>query len=195
MAPTIIHPSLTTKKQPSSPSPSNGGTLTCHCSTAPVRVNLSSNVLHNHFCGCSKCWKPQGSLFSLVAVVPRDNLSITANGHKLFIVDKSAAIQRYACKDCRVHLFGRIEVDHAFKGLDFVHTELGEDKDAWQKPQFAAFVSSVIEQGFEPDKMGEVRGAFRNQGLECYDVLSPELMDLIAAFTARKNGATPSSKL
>ena len=28
---------------------------------------------HNHVCGCTKCWKPSGALFSQVAVVPRDN--------------------------------------------------------------------------------------------------------------------------
>ena len=85
-------------------------------------------------------------------------------------------------------MFGRIEVDHAFKGLDFVHAELGDEKDKWQKPQFAAFVSSIIEQGFEPEKMGDVRAAFQKQGLQSYDCLSPDLMDMIAAHTAKKSG-------
>ena len=85
-------------------------------------------------------------------------------------------------------MFGRIEADHAFKGLDFVHVELGDERDKWQKPLFAAFVSSIIEQGFEPGKMGEVRAKFQEQGLQSYDCLSPELMDLIAAHTAKKAG-------
>lgn len=112
---------------------------------------------------------------------------MTAHPEKLEIVDKSAAIQRNRCKKCGVHLFGRIEIDHPFKGLDFVHVELS-DKKGWQEPQFAAFVSSIIEQGFNPDCMGEVRGKFKSVGLETYDTLSPTLMDLIAAYTAKKAG-------
>jgi S-(hydroxymethyl)glutathione synthase len=138
--------------------------------------------------GCSKCWKPTNALFSVVGVVPRDKLRVTSGENKLTIVDKSAVIQRNACKDCGVHMFGRIEVDHAFKGLDFVHSELGSEQDKWQKPQFAAFVSSIIEQGFEPEKMGDVRAAFQKQGLQSYDCLSPDLMDMIAAHTAKKSG-------
>merc|ERR1712137_374533 len=166
----------------------NGGKLRCKCKSQPVEVTLDSNVAFNHACGCSKCWKPSGSLFSVVGVVPRDKLSVTSNSNKLTIVDKSAVIQRNACKDCGVHMFGRIEVDHAFKGLDFVHAELGSEQDKWQKPQFAAFVSSIIEQGFEPEKMGDVRAAFQKQGLQSYDCLSPDLMDMIAAHTAKKSG-------
>lgn len=156
-----------------------GGKLHCLCSSDPVEVTLGSNVLFNHACGCSKCWKPKGALFSVVAVVPRDKLSVTANGSKLHIIDQSAVIQRNACKDCGAHLFGRIEVDHAFKGLDFVHAELS-DEQGWAEPQFAAFVSSIIEQGFDPEKMEDVRKKFKSAGLETYDCLSPTLMDLIA---------------
>jgi S-(hydroxymethyl)glutathione synthase len=118
---------------------------------------------------------------------------VSANAHKLHVIDAAAAIQRHACKDCGVHLFGRIEQEHAFKGLDFVHVELS-DETGWQEPQFAAFVSSVIEQGFEPSGMDGVREKFRKEGLETYDVLSPALMDLIATFTAKKSGKL-SSKL
>ena len=131
--------------------------------------------------------KPSGALFSIVGVVPRDSLSVTSNESKLKIVDESAAIQRHACSECGAHLFGRIEQDHPFKGLDFVHVELSDDK-GWQEPQFAAFVSSIIEQGFDPEKMGDVRGKFKSVGLETYDCLSPALMDLIASFTAKKAG-------
>jgi S-(hydroxymethyl)glutathione synthase len=166
----------------------SGGKLYCHCPTRKVEVTLSSNIAHNHFCGCSKCWKPSGALFSVVGVIPRDALRVTAHGDKLKVVDSSAAIQRHACKDCGVHLFGRIEDDHAFKGLDFVHTELS-DSGGWQEPQFAAFVSSVIEQGFvEPEEMDRVRERFAKVGLKTYDVLSPGLMDLISAFMGRRNG-------
>ncbi|KAI0115138.1 glutathione-dependent formaldehyde-activating enzyme [Daldinia grandis] len=166
----------------------SGGTLYCKCATDPVAVTLSSNVAHNHACGCSKCWKPAGALFSIVGVVPRDNLSVTANESKLGVVDPKAAIQRHACTACGTHLYGRIEIDHAFKGLDFVHAELSPQK-GWQEPQFAAFVSSIIEQGFDPASIGDVREKLHQVGLETYDCLSPVLMDLIAAYTAKKTGA------
>ncbi|ROV96289.1 hypothetical protein VMCG_07735 [Cytospora schulzeri] len=164
-----------------------GGKLTCHCKTNPVEVTLSSNVAHNHACGCSKCWRPKGSLFSVIAVVPRDKLSVTANGDKLRIVDKEAVIQRHACKDCEVYMFGRIEKDHPFKGLDFVHVELSKDK-GWQEPQFAGFVSSIIEQGFDPKGMDEIRARFAAKGLPTYDALSPALMDALSTWTAQKAG-------
>ena len=64
-----------------------GGTLTCNCSSSPVTVTLKGNTAFNHVCGCSKCWKPKGALFSMVAVIPREKLSVTANGNKLKIVD------------------------------------------------------------------------------------------------------------
>lgn len=189
MAPSL-HPLVDNGITKGSPSFS-GGKLHCHCTSSPVEVTLTSNVVHNHACGCSKCWKPAGALFSMVAVVPVANLSVTANGDKLSIVDESATIQRHACKDCGVYLYGRIEKDHAFKGLDFVHVELFDEK-GWQEPQFAAFVSSIIENGFDPSGIDDVRARFKALGLETYDGLSPPLMDDIATWTAKKNGKLPA---
>lgn len=166
-----------------------GGTLRCHCSSDPVEVKVSTQVLFNHACGCSKCWKPKGAVFSVVGVVPRDKLTVSAHGEKLAIVDEKAVIQRHACKACGAHLFGRIENrDHAFHGLDFIHTELSKDV-GWDGPQFAAFVSSIIESGTPPSKMADVRQALRDKGLEPYDCLSPALMDLLAAHAAKAKGA------
>jgi len=165
----------------------SGGKLHCHCKKNPVEVTLGGNVAHNHACGCSKCWKPAGALFSVVGVISKDQVQVTAGADKLHVVDKEATIQRHACKDCGVHLYGRIEKDHPFKGLDFVHPELSDQK-GWQEPQFAAFVSSIIEQGFSPDRMDEVRGKFKALGLETYDCLSPALMDAMATWTAKKAG-------
>src|SRR5258706_12877088 len=106
-----------------------GGTLTCHCSSNPVKVSIKGNVAHNHACGCTKCWKPKGATFSVVAVVSKDNLSVSANADKLKVVDASATIQRHACSGCGVHLYGRIENQgHPFYGLDFVHVELSKEK-------------------------------------------------------------------
>ena len=167
-----------------------GGSLKCHCASDPVTVQLGSNVLNNHACGCSKCWKPDGALFSVVAVIPRDQVSVTSGGDKLKVVDESATILRHACRDCGVHLYGRIEKPHGFKGLDFVHVELS-DQAGWQEPQFAAFVSSIIEQGFDPKGIDEVRQKFKSVGLETYDVLNPPLMDVLATFTAQQAGLLP----
>ena len=158
-----------------------GGTLMCKCTTKPVEVTVSAQTAHNHVCGCTKCWKPSGALFSQVAVVSRDKVKVTANGDKLAIIDDKAAIQRHACKKCGVHMLGRIEnAKHPFHGLDFIHTELS-DADGWSAPQFAAFVSSIIESGFDPKGMTRVRNRLRKLGLEPYDCLSPPLMDAIAA--------------
>lgn len=165
-----------------------GGTLKCLCESNKVEVKVDSQTLHNHACGCSKCWKPEGADFSLVAVVPRDKVHVISNGDKLKIVDETAAIQRHFCKECNAHLFGRIEnKDHAFYGLDFVHTELSDEK-GWSAPQFAAFVSSIIETGTPASKMVGIRKDLKNIGLPTYDVLSPELMDLISTKTAELNG-------
>ena len=106
-----------------------GGTLVCKCAQSPVKVAIKGDVAYDHACGCTKCWKPAGATFSVVAVVPRANLSVTENADKLAIVDPSAAIQRYACKGCGVHMYGRIEnTKHPFYGFDFVHPELFQER-------------------------------------------------------------------
>jgi S-(hydroxymethyl)glutathione synthase len=187
MAKVNIHPSVDNGVKNGSPDFA-GGTLTCHCAKDPVTVKIKGNVAHNHACGCTKCWKPKGANFSVVAVVPRDNLSVTANANKLKIVDEKAAIQRHACTGCGVHLYGRIEnKSHPFYGLDFVHVELSKDP-GWAAPEFAAFVSSIIESGFKPDQMGAVRARLKELGLEPYDCLSPPLMDAIATHAAKAKG-------
>jgi S-(hydroxymethyl)glutathione synthase len=188
---TKIHPSVDSGVKAGNPSFA-GGVLRCKCNTNPVEVTITGNTAHNHVCGCTKCWKPQGASFSMVAVVPRDNLKVTANADKLKVVDASAAIQRHACRDCGVHMYGRIEnKGHPFYGLDFVHTELSNDK-GWSAPEFAAFVSSIIESGARPDKMGAVRARLHELGLEPYDCLSPPLMDAIATHVAKSKGVLAS---
>ena len=165
-----------------------GGTLTCKCASDPVTVTVTSQSAHNHACGCTKCWKPAGAAFSVVAVVPRDSLKVTANENKLKVVDPNATIQRHACKECGVHMYGRIENGkHGFFGLDFIHTELSKDK-GWSPPEFAAFVSSIIESGFDPAQMGAVRKTLKKAGLEPYDCLSPPLMDYLATHAAKQSG-------
>ncbi len=175
-----LHPSIN-DGVPSGDEGFSGGTLHCRCDKDQVEVKLNGNIAFNHACGCSKCWKPEGALFSVVGVISRDNVEVTANAKKLKVIDKKAVIQRHACKKCGVHMYGRIEdKKHAFYGLDFVHVELS-NQTGWSAPEFAAFVSSIIEQGFPPDDMGLVRGGLEALGLPTYDVLSPPLMDMIAA--------------
>jgi len=165
-----------------------GATLSCLCSTNPVTVEIKSQVAHNHVCGCSKCWKPDGALFAQIAVVGRENVKVTANADKLRVVDESATIQRHACRDCGVHMYGRIENNgHAFYGLDFVHTELSKEQ-GWAPPGFAAFVSSIIESGARPENMGAVRARLNELGLPPYDALSPPLMDAISTQVAKSRG-------
>ena len=165
-----------------------GGTLVCKCAQNLVKVSVKSQSAYNHACGCTKCWKPTGALFAVVAVVPRDKLSVTENAGKLAIIDPNAAIQRHACKGCGVHMYGRIEnTKHPFYGFDFIHTELSSEA-GWSRPGFAAFVSSIIEGGADPANQDAVRGRLRELGLEPYDCLSPPLMDAIAAHIAKASG-------
>lgn len=183
-----IHPAVDHGIKPTAPD-FLGGTLHCHCPTHKVVVRVDTQSAHNHACGCSKCWKPKGAKFSIVAVVPRSSVHVTENGNKLHVVDLNATIQRHACRECGVHMFGRIEnKDHPFYGLDFVHTELS-DEQGWSAPEFAAFVSSVIEQGTPPSEMGAIRSRLKELGLQPYDCLSPPLMDAIATHIAKASGA------
>jgi S-(hydroxymethyl)glutathione synthase len=182
-----IHPSVDHGVKPGGKE-FTGGTLVCKCAQNPVKVSVKSQSAYNHACGCTKCWKPTGALFAVVAVVPRDKLSVTENAGKLVIVDPNAAIQRHACKGCGVHMYGRIEnTKHPFYGFDFIHTELSPEA-GWSPPGFAAFVSSIIEGGADPANQNAVRGRLRELGLESYDCLSPPLMDAIATHIAKASG-------
>ena len=166
-----------------------GGTLVCKCQDKPVKVGIKGDVAHNHACGCTKCWKPDDAVFSVVAVVPRDNVTVLENGDKLQVIDTSATIQRHACKACGTHMYGRIENSvHPFYGLDFIHPELFVEAGS-AAPEFAAFVSSIIEAGVDPGQLDRIRSRLRELGLEPYDCLSPVLMDAIATHVAKSKKA------
>ncbi len=165
----------------------NGGTLVCACVDRPVKVAVKGTIAHNHACGCSKCWKPKGATFAVVAVASHENVSVLENGDKLQVVDPDALIQRHACRACGVHMYGPVERDHAFKGLDFIHPERFQ-QSGWPEPTFAAFVSSIIETGTPPSAMTAVRGRLKELGFETYDCLNPTLMDIIATWVAKKAG-------
>ncbi|MCJ7993689.1 S-(hydroxymethyl)glutathione synthase [Rhizobium cremeum] len=183
-----LHPSIDNGWPPAKAGFS-GGTLKCKCATNPVTVSIGAQTAHNHACGCTKCWKPKGAIFAQIAVVSRDKVKVTSGEEKLYVVDSGATIQRHACKECGTHMYGRIEnTKHPFYGLDFVHTELS-DETGWSPPEFAAFVSSVIESGVSPDLMPEIRARLNELGLPPYDALSPALMDAIATHIAKQSGA------
>ena len=85
-------------------------------------------------------------------------------------------------------MYGRIENQkHPFHGLDFVHPELSREP-GWAPPEFAAFVSSIIESGAKPDQMAAIRAQLADMGLPPYDCLSPALMDYIATYAAKASG-------
>ena len=187
MAKVSIHPAVDNGFKPAAIGFA-GGTLRCKCAANPVEVAITSQCAHNHVCGCTKCWKPQGALFSQVAVVPSDKVRVASGADKLKVVDANALIQRHACKDCGTHMYGPVErKNHPLSGLTFIHTELSKDQ-GWAPPEFAAFVSSIIEAGAKPEQMGEVRARLKELKLEPYDCLSPSLMDYIATFTAKASG-------
>jgi S-(hydroxymethyl)glutathione synthase len=183
-----IHPAVDNGVQQAAAASFSGGTLVCACTTNPVTVALSGQTAHNHVCGCTQCWKPDGALFSQIAVIPKDQVKVTANEDKLRVVNPDATIKRHACKECGVHMYGRIEnTKHGFYGLDFVHTERSKET-GWVAPTFAAFVSSIIESGEPPAEMGAVRARLTELGLTPYDCLSPPLMDVLATAAAKNSG-------
>src|SRR2546421_563974 len=129
-----------------------------------------------------------GSLGATYAA-PRGGITMASVKIHPAVDDPKAAIQRYACKDCGVHMYGRIENrGHPLYGFDFIHTERSNES-GWSPPEFAAFVSSIIESGASPDNMGAVRARLRELKLEPYDCLSPPLMDFIATQAAKASGA------
>ena len=70
-----IHPSVDSGVKKGSGN-FTAGTLVCKCKDRPVKVGIKGDVAHNHACGCTKCWKPEGAIFSVVAVVPRENVTV-----------------------------------------------------------------------------------------------------------------------
>src|SRR5882724_3416617 len=154
--------------------------LRCLCERERVEIVVRDQFRHNHLCGCSKCWKPRGALFAQTAVVARGSLEIVQYREKLAVVDLSQKIQRHACSGCGAHLYGRVEDDrHHFYGVDFIHPELAATGGG-SLPEFAGFVSSVIETGTSPTLMSSVRSRLHALGIPAYDAFSPEIMDVIA---------------
>src|SRR5688572_28959398 len=152
MAHIQIHPAVDSGVTPGQKD-FGGGTLHCLCASDQVEVVVSGQCAHNHVCGCTKCWKPRGALFAQVAVAPRDKVRVSKHGDKLKVVDPGALILRHACVGCGAHMQGPVErSSHPFTGLVFIHTELSREQ-GWAPPEFAAFVSSIIESAARPEQM------------------------------------------
>ena len=188
MAQIAIHPAVDKGLKPGAKDFA-GGTLRCLCASDPVEVIITGQCAHNHVCGCTKCWKPEGALFSQIAVAPRDKVRVTqerrqAEGHQPERAHHPPRLPARAASTCRGRLSGQ---NHPFTGLVFIHTELSKEQ-GWAPPTFAAFVSSIIESGTKPDQMAAVRARLNELGLPPYDCLSPGLMDYIATYTAKASG-------
>lgn len=168
-------------------------TLTCLCPTDRVEISLNAPIAHNHLCGCSKCWKPEGVLLAQTAVVAADAAAITSGGAKLAVVDPTQSIKRHACQICGTHMIGTVEdPEHHFYGLAFVHPELAT-VPATGKPEFAGFVSSIIETGTSASAMEAVRRQLGQSWIPAFDGFSPEIMDIIA-YHKRKIASTISHR-
>jgi S-(hydroxymethyl)glutathione synthase len=192
MAQVSIHPLVDDGVKPRKQPGFAGGTLICKCRTDPVEVEVDSEYLFNHLCGCTQCWKPEGAAFAMLAAVPRDKVRVARHGEKLEIVDPGKVLHRYACRDCGVHMYGVVDKpDHVFHGFAFIHPELSRE-EGYAPPTFGAFVSSAIEGGVAPSDMGWVRDRLRELGIEPYDCYSPELMDIVAIHAAKASGVLPA---
>ena len=94
-----IHPSVDNGVKKGDPN-FGGSDLTCKCASGQVVVNVGGQTAHNHVCGCTKCWKPEGAVFSMVAVVAREKVSVKQNGQKLGAVRgrlKDLGLEPYDC--------------------------------------------------------------------------------------------------
>ena len=133
MAQIAIHPAVDKGLKPAAKDFA-GGTLRCLCTSDPVEVVITGQCAHNHVCGCTQCWKPEGALFAQIAVAPRDKVRVSKNGDKLKIINPNALIIRHACRACGVHMQGPVErPNHPFTGLVFIHTERAAEQ-GWEPP-------------------------------------------------------------
>ena len=104
-----------------------------------------------------------GAVFSMVAVVPRDKLNVTS-GREAEDRRQQRGHQRYACSGCActctavsrtrvIVLRSRFRAHRAVGGRRLVGPE-------------SPLRVGIIESGFEPAKMGQVRARLKELGLE-----------------------------
>ena len=108
-APAIkLHPSIDKGIAKAGAKNFGGGTLTCNCATDPVTVALHSQSAHNHACGCTKCWKPEGAVFSIVAVLLSSKEPINIDSEtNVFLFSAIAKASLIFFAYCRISLATR----------------------------------------------------------------------------------------
>jgi len=162
-----------------------GGTLTCKCTQNPVTVAIKGDVAFNHACGCTKCWKPAGATSQ-----SSGSSSVTIFRYGEWAEAQSRRPVRRHSASCLQRLRRAYVRPHREQGASALRLRLHPRRAFQGKglgcPQFAAFVSSVIESGIKPNQMDGIRARLKELGLEPYDCLSPPLMDLLATDAAKK---------
>jgi len=102
-----------------------------------VEMAIKGQSAHNHVCGCTKCWKPKGALFSAGRRRNARKPRRQGERNKLAIVDPKATIQPLCLQGVRGPHVCRIE-NRAIRcyGFDFIsHRALNEA--GWSPPEFA----------------------------------------------------------
>ena len=170
-----IHPSIDSGVKKGSGSFA-GGTLVCKCTDKPVKVGIKGDVAHNHACGCTKCWKPEGATFSVVAVVPRENVTVTRER-------RQAADRRCVGDDPALRLQGLRHAyvrPHREHGASVLRPRLHPSRTVPGRWLGGARVCGIRVVGasspaFKPGEMDGIRSRLKELGLEPYDCLSPPL--------------------
>ena len=154
------------------------------------RQRLCKSQLRPHItisAAAAKAGNPTVPFSRKLQWLAQDHVKVIENSNKLDVIDTEAAIQRHTCKHCAVHMYGRIEITgHPFYGLDFIHSELSDEK-AWPAVKFATFMYSIIEAGTDPRDMDAIRSRLTALGIPAYDCLSPALMDAISTHIYKSN--------
>ena len=128
-----------------------GSTPACRCTDKPVTVAIASQVAHNHACDCTKCWKPDGVWFSLVAVVSHGNVRVLENADKLVVAGPRRRDPAACLPDVRR--------SHAYQVLS---RSLGSDIGAVARRQEKAEQSSpAVGDGVDPGGTAAARTADR----------------------------------
>ena len=182
-----IHPAVDHGVQPGAQSFA-GGTLVCQCADRPVKVRVASQSAHNHVCGCTKCWKPEGALFSIVAVVPRDKVRVnrTAEAEDRRSLGDNSALRLHGAAACTCMAGSKTRDIRSMVSISSIPN----------CPARAGLVGAGVRRfrvvrdraGTKPDQMSGIRARLRELRLEPYDCLSPQLMDAIATHIAKAKG-------
>ena len=168
MAQIAIHPAVDKGVKPGAKDFA-GGTLRCLCASNPVEVVITGQCAHNHVCGCTKCWKPKGALFSQVAVVSRDKVQVTKNADKLKVWKRALIMRRLRAAASNS---GPVEREKHPSRIG-LRSHGALERAGWAPPDFARSSRSSSQREARP--MSDSRPP-RELGLEPM-IASPVLMD------------------